>query len=329
MPNVARVAALALWVAASVLAACRDAADRTTMRAADLREVTRMGSVRDPALTESSGLTPGTADPAVYWSHNDSGNEPLLYALDTTGAPRGRYRVTGASNLDWEALALGPCEAGACLYIADVGDNRARRRSVTIWRVREPALPVMGRAAETLGGGTTEPPAEVATEIATETATRLTFRYPDEPHDVEAIWVSPDTSVWLVTKRPLRGMLGALRPVLVFRVPSSAWHATTPVSAELVDSLPIVPVPGNTSSWVTDAAFTGRGPDGPSVAVRTYQDLTIFEADPATGRPGKPRARCRTAALHERFGEAVAWMPDGRLFFTSEGEGSRLWAARC
>ena len=313
--------ARATLVCLCALAACDDVVDRNPMHAVELHDVRRMGSVADRALTESSGLTPSTWDPGVFWSNNDSGNEPLLFALDTTGAPRGRFRVTGAANVDWEAMALGPCDAGACLYIADVGDNRARRRSVVLWRVREPA--------RTAIDSSTDSARDVVTEAETEPATRLSFRYPDEPHDVEAIWVSPDTSVWIVTKRPLRNLLGALRPVLLFRVPSSAWQATTSVVAELVDSLPIVPVSGNSSSWVTDAAFTLRGPDGPSVAVRTYQELIVFEADARTGRPGKARARCRLAALRERFGEAVAWMPDGRLFFTSEGKGSRLWSARC
>jgi hypothetical protein len=310
---------------ASVFAACRDAVDRSPVRASELRDVTRTGAIADKALTESSGLTPSTWNPGVFWSHNDSGNEPLLFALDTTGAARGRYRVTGAANRDWEAIALGPCTAGTCLYIADVGDNSARRRSVVLWRVREPAL----AAAAGTAGSSSEGITQSVPESATESATRLAFRYPDEPHDVEAIWVSPDTSVWIVTKRPLRDFPGALRPVLLFRLPSTAWQATTPVVAELVDSLPLVPVPGNSSTWVTDAAFTSHGPDGASVVVRTYQEVMIFDAEARTGRPGKPRARCRLTALYERLGEAVAWLPDGRLVFASEGKGSRLWAARC
>jgi hypothetical protein len=304
------------------LTACRDEVDRDPTAATELRDVVLAGTIADRALSESSGLTPSSWDPGVFWSHNDSGNEARLYALDTTGASRGRYRVTGAFNVDWEALALGPCDTGACLYIADVGDNRARRRSVSLWRVREPG-PIGGIDST---GRTARAGAET---MATDSATRLSFRYPDEPHDVEAVWVSPDTSVWLVTKRPLRGGLGGLRPVLLFRLPPSAWRSSTSVVAELVDSLPIVPVPGNSATWVTDAAFSARAPDGASVAVRTYQGLIVFAADAATGRPGKPRARCPLAALRERFGEALAWMPDGRLLFASEGKGSRLWTARC
>ena len=304
---------------ALALSACRDDVDRKLTKPTALRDVARTGTIADPALREASGLTPSSWDAGVFWSHNDSGNEPLVYALDTTGAPRGRYRVTGATSIDWEAIAIGPCEAGTCLYIADVGDNRARRRSVVVWRVREPALTSV--AGDTAGVSTKESP--------TESATRLSFRYPDEPHDVEAMWVSPDTSVWVVTKRPMRGRLGGLRRALLFRIPASAWGSTTSAVADLVDSLPLVPVPGNSSGWVTDAAFTSRGPKGASVAVRTYQELLILRADATTGKPGDVLARCPLLELRERFGEALAWMPDGRLLLASEGKGSRLWTGRC
>ena len=315
----AAACAFAASLAASLMG-CRDDAARDSTPLAALREVARAGTIADRALAESSGLAPSSWDAGVFWSHNDSGNEARLYALDTTGAALGRFRVSGAFNVDWEALALGPCDAGACLYIADVGDNRARRRSVSLWRVREPG-PIVASDSGARAG--------TAAMAKTDSATRLPFRFPDEPHDVEAMWVAPDTAVWMVTKRPSRGALGGLRPVLLFRIPSSAWRSSTTVVAELVDSLPIVPVPGDSDNWVTDAAFTSQGPDGATVAVRTYQAVMIFDADATTGRPGRVRTRCTLAALRERFGESLAWMPDGRLLFGSEGRGSRLWTARC
>jgi len=41
------------------------------------------------------------------------------------------------------------------------------------------------------------------------------------------------------------------------------------------------------------------------------------------------RARCSLAPLREPQGEAVAWLPDGRVLLGSEKRGAKLFAARC
>ena len=38
-------------------------------------------------------------------------------------------------------MASAPCGNGSCLYIADIGDNDAKRKEVTIYRVPEPRRP--------------------------------------------------------------------------------------------------------------------------------------------------------------------------------------------
>ncbi len=91
-------------------------------------ESRRTGTLRDRDLRESSGVAVSHRDPGVLWSINDSGNPATLFATDTLGRPLAAIAVTGAENVDWEAIAAGPCgTAGTCLYIADTGDNRERR----------------------------------------------------------------------------------------------------------------------------------------------------------------------------------------------------------
>src|SRR5688500_11891129 len=83
-------------------------------------------------LTENSAATLSFTQPGVFFTINDSGHEPLLFAFDSAGTSRGVWRVTGASNMDWEAASTGPCSVGgsdasrfaqACVYIGEVGDN--------------------------------------------------------------------------------------------------------------------------------------------------------------------------------------------------------------
>ena len=69
-----------------------------------------------PELPEASGLATSRRVAGRLWAHNDSG-EPMLFALNTRGAVTGKLRLSGAAVEDWEAMAVGPCPAGSCLYI--------------------------------------------------------------------------------------------------------------------------------------------------------------------------------------------------------------------
>jgi predicted regulator of Ras-like GTPase activity (Roadblock/LC7/MglB family) len=282
--------------------------------AAPAREVATLGAFSARSLTESSAAVQSVGHPGVYWTLNDSGHDARLFAFDTAGRDLGTVRLTGARNRDWEAMATGPCAAGRCLYVGDVGDNFARRNAVVIWRVPEPVPP--GPGADT----------------HTEAARALTVRYPDGPRDVEALWVDADTVVWLATKRPQRDAQRRWRPALVYRVPANAWHAppADPVVAELVDSLPIVPRSERT--LVTDAAM--RNPFGDPaldslLAIRTYGELLILRVGRMSGRPQALVGHCDLTPLRERQGEGVAWLSDGRVLLTSEKRFAPLRAVRC
>lgn len=314
-----RLVLLLLVGAATALVAVagwRSAAQPSRPRTAGgvpLQAVQRTGVLESPMLREASGLAPSTRAAGVFWSHNDSGHEPWLHALDLAGRDRGLVTVTGASNRDWEAIAAGPCDGAACLYVGDVGDNLGRRPSVTLWRVREPAVPGRGRR-------TASAPAE-----------SLVVRYPDGGRDVEAMWVDASGDVWLVTKRRLAGRGGTWQRAHVYRVASAGWHGASPVTATLVDSLPHVATRAK-RTLITDAALapSGRTDGAPGrLAVRTYGVLFVFETPPGSGRPLRRLATCDLAVLGEAQGEAIAWLPDGRLLFASEGRGAPLHVARC
>ena len=94
--------------------------------------------VRIPDLPEGSGVAVSRRTPGRLWAHNDSG-DAVLVALDTRGSVTGRVQVSGVTVDDWEAVAVGPCPGGPCIYIADIGDNEAKRKRITIYRVPEPS----------------------------------------------------------------------------------------------------------------------------------------------------------------------------------------------
>ncbi|HLQ22792.1 MAG TPA: hypothetical protein VK132_06290, partial [Gemmatimonadales bacterium] len=70
-------------------------------------------------------------------------HSPRVKESSLAGADRGFVRIRGARAVDWEDIALGPCltQPGACLFIADTGDNEMARKSVVIYAVAEPDPP--------------------------------------------------------------------------------------------------------------------------------------------------------------------------------------------
>jgi hypothetical protein len=97
--------------------------------------VLRLGVTSDPDLTESSGLTASRAFPGVFWTHNDHGTSPKLFAISREGRPIGKFKVSGATISDWEDIAI---DSAGNLYIADIGNNDQNRDEVQIYRVVEP-----------------------------------------------------------------------------------------------------------------------------------------------------------------------------------------------
>ncbi len=138
-------------------------------------QVTR-GPVAMADLPEASGLAVGRRVSGVLWSHNDSGNDAVLFALDGAGTVRGRVRVPVRMR-DWEDVSAGRCPAGDCLYLADIGDNGTRRPTIAILRVPEPA----------------------ADDVTTSAPEVFTATYPDGPHNAEALFVVGDDA-FIVTK---------------------------------------------------------------------------------------------------------------------------------
>jgi hypothetical protein len=150
-----------------------------------------IGTIKDKSVTESSGLVASRTTPGAYWTHNDSGDGPFIYAFDTRGDSFGTFRVTGAQARDWEDMAAGPGPQAnrSYLYIGDTGDNDAVRSEVIVYRVAEPVLTATTRRFTKNRPGSTEP------------ADAIRLKYPDGKHDAEALLVHPRTgNIYIVTK---------------------------------------------------------------------------------------------------------------------------------
>jgi len=255
--------------------------------------------LRAPRLIESSGVTPSRRRQGVFWTHNDSGDEPRLYATDSAGNDLGSVLVDSATNVDWEDLGSGPCmdHGGWCLYPADIGDNAHSRDHVVIYCLTEPEPP--GGSSDTLG------------RVRVESAVAL--RYPDHPHDAEAIVIEPSGIILIITKELLK------RP-FVYRVPPR----TAPQQPGQVDTLRFVGSLDLVPSFWRMRMVTGAGvsPDGTTLVVRTYSSLHFFRlrGDSVPG-PSSPTTGL-TIPVVEPQGEGVAFIEPDLLVLTTERDGA-------
>ena len=221
-------------------------------------------------LTEASGAAASAAHAGIIWTHNDSG-EPYAYAVDRAGKARGRVRLTGAKVVDWESIDIGPCPGGQCLHVGDIGDNGAKRSDVVIYRVVEPAPTATSSA-----------PVEV-----------IRAKYPDGPHDAEAVFVSPEGVIHIVTKGEGEGSA-------VYRLPRASAGAT-PATLEMVRKLS--DGKASKSERVTGADMSA---DGKWIVLRTNSELSFYKTDGFAGGAAAAM-RMDLKALNEAQGEGVAF----------------------
>ena len=135
-----------------------------------------VGHVDPAAGGELSGLVLSRS--GLLWTHNDSGGTPQVFALSRTGQLRAAVTLAGATNVDWEDIAI----RGRTLYVADIGDNLAARADIAIYRFAEPAP------------GTSAVPAD-----------RIVLRYPDGPRDAEALLIDPRSGTVVIVTKDIGG----------------------------------------------------------------------------------------------------------------------------
>ncbi|MDG2040676.1 MAG: hypothetical protein P8J30_09360 [Ilumatobacter sp.] len=316
-----RVKALLVGVAAllAVIWALRAQQERSSLqwlaeqRLADERsafaptDVVEMGPM-PPELRESSGLGASRTYPGVFWTHNDSGDEPRLYALDADAALLATIEVIGADARDWEAMTLGRCPTvsdRSCLYVADMGDNRSVRESVALYIVEEPD-PFGGDAEVPLVG-------------------TVPFVYPDGPHDAEGLAITAVGDVIVVTKeREEAARLFEIPAVDIQTAISTEGMLTLGASLQL----PIGPDP-RAGRIATGAALSAAGD---VLAVRTYSEIYRFRW-PIGDAPEQIAEAC-FLGTDEPQGEALAFRADTDDWFvlTSEthtDQAGFLQAVRC
>ncbi|WP_330458456.1 WD40 repeat domain-containing protein [Streptomyces sp. NBC_00820] len=177
-------------------------------------------TIKDPRITESSGLAASHLHPGVYWTHNDSDDGPYIYAVDSrTGKTVATVTLRGiGSPRDVEAISIGPDNQ---IYVGDIGDNLGGKWPyVWIYRLPEPKV----------------------LEDLTVTATQYVVKYSDGPRNAESMVVDPKTGrVYIIDKNEDGGHL--------FEGPARL----SPSGANIFRPVATVDL------WATDAALSPNG----------------------------------------------------------------------
>lgn len=226
----------------------------------------RVAILADKRLNESSGLACGSRDPSIFWTLNDSGGEPCVFAIDRSGKTRAKVRVRDAANFDWEDLAIGKDDKGApALFIGDIGDNFQVRPTLQVYQIPEPAISA---------------PDQPVGETASAVPQIWRANYPDGNHNAESLLVQPQTNrLYILTKsedgrsalyafpQPLQsGMSMPLEKITNLTFPTLIRAGKRP----------------HDNCMTTAAGFS---PDGSRLIVATYSSLYEWKLP-----PGKPLA---------------------------------------
>lgn len=263
-------------------------------------------------LNEMSGIVKSRRRDNVYWVHNDSGDSPRVFAIDSDGnmilptysrfsyygeeREKGKqqwqgFDVLDSKHVDWEDIAID----ANYLYLGDIGNNGNARRDLAIYVVSE-----------------IDPTASTRTAVIK----RLPIAYPDQQafpprnrhYDSESLFVDAG-KLYLITKHRNGPLLGN------WQAGANLYRLDT-MHADRDNIL----TPVDTHATITAATGADLSPDGQTLAVLTYTALWLFTR-PGDGSDAWLSAPAREIPLDKRVvrqAEGIAWDDAETLLITNE-----------
>ncbi|WP_338875243.1 hypothetical protein WBJ53_06425 [Spirosoma sp. SC4-14] len=246
-----------------------------------------LGVLTNPILFEVSGLVASRLNPGYLWVEEDSGNPNEIQLVNPAGQVVARFEIEGATNYDWEDIAIGtgPSAGVPYIYLADIGHNKVRFADKVIYRFPEPSL-----------AGMRLPVDGQITDVET-----IRLQLPDKAQNAEAMLVDSTANELFILSK------GDDSVVYKASCPKSRTQAIT------MSRLFVLPFKD-----VTSAALS---PDGREILVRTYEKLFYYNRrDGETIAETLKRPPCMVPVAKEQQGEAVGWEPNGDGYFTTSEE---------
>ncbi len=253
-----------------------------------------LGEIENADIDEASGLAASRKNSGVLWTHNDSGDNARIFALDLQGRHVGEFKIENISNRDWEDLAIGPgpVEGEVYLYIADIGDNDYEHNNKYIYRIPEPGVNPAAEAIDTVLTG----------------AETITFRYPGARYNAETLMLDPLTrDLYIVTKQS-----GSAD---VFRLPYPQSTTETMIAEHLIT----LDLYGGDFGTIVGGDISANGLE---MLIKSYYQIFYRSRTDSTTSWQKvlQTEAVSVPYIAEPQGEAVCWAADGSGYYTLSEE---------
>lgn len=279
--------------------------------------IEKIGTLNPTIINEASGLVVSKNYPDRLYHINDSGSENILYITNLSGQKTKKLLLENTPSVDTETMTAGPCpEAGQCLFIGDTGDNFKWRSTIQIFIFKEPT----------------------DSDSSIKNIKTLNVTYPDGPHDAEAMALSPNGDLYILTKER-RFLTKGAKTAMLFRLSKAEWHnakseklVLTKVSELDLPTLATTDLSGG--KVITDMNISS---DGSRLLLMTYVDAFEFkiDSDKITFKAIKDLIKdidYREIPLQVlKQQEAVSYLPDGSgfIYTTESNTGGEIMKVSC
>ncbi|HVI47519.1 MAG TPA: hypothetical protein VM802_21790 [Chitinophaga sp.] len=250
-----------------------------------------LGNISSDKITEASGIAASSTLPGCYWTHNDSGNKPEVFLINTKAQLLSTYKLEDVSNRDWEDIAegSGPVAGKHYVYVGDIGDNKGIRKHIRIYRFEEPStIPSTHK--------------KITPDV-------LTLQYPNGPRDAESLMIDPiSKSIYILSKRE--------RKISLYKTDRLLFKDGEKATLQKLITLPY--------TWVVSGDISK---DGYHIVIKTLTDVYYWRrnnnetVEQAMSKPAK-----ELPYVIEKQGEGIAILPGNDGYVTiSEGENAPLY----
>lgn len=263
----------------------------------------RTGWLAADELLEASGMQASFSREGDFFVHNDEG-EPVLYAIDQTGADHGSVLIVPAKNKDWEDITSVPVDEGRWLVVGDIGDNKAKRKSIKLYFVKEPETGEHDRYSDRLDLEHT-----------------VSLKYPDGPRDCESMAYDPvSNQILLLSKRD--------KPARLYAIDLETALTEGKAELEFLGAIASLRPPtsrdrfkwGGKTDFISQPTGFDISADGSYAVVITYRSLYRFRREPGedmiTVLRRKPEEVVGPPSIQN---EAISFSADGKsIYVTTE-----------
>ncbi|MCF8714992.1 T9SS type A sorting domain-containing protein [Joostella atrarenae] len=255
-----------------------------------------VGTITNPDINEASGIAASYKTQGAFWVHNDSGDGPNLFLIDSLGNTLTEGSVTNASSNDWEDIASFQLNGTSYLVIGDVGDNPRNRSEYRLFIIEEPAYDPQSISGNTYSIVKT-----------------IKYQYSNGKQNCESVAVDSHTGKIILFSKSHDNEIR-----YVYELPLSITTGTENLTAELIASL---------KSEDTTAMDISN--NGHHAAVLTYKDFAyqfIRKENETWQDAFQQPYQIINMPVGRQGEEALAYGTNGAdLYSVREGTSSKIW----